>query len=170
MPLLGQYRGDGVEQWIFPSLQFTCSGNVTKWRFRVPSTSAQIPSSSQRRINIGTWRQDTTSSTILYRRQSTTASLRYRITYNNQIITYELASPVQVEPGDIVGIEQQAGSAFSSSCNFYSGDFGNILSLVKDLSSTDTISQSYRHSVVQSNFRATYLVPFIQPVIGKIIK
>ena len=76
------------------------------------------------------------------------------------MITYELTSPVQIEPGDIVGIEQE-----SNFCS-YTG-LGNILSL--DLSSTDKISQSYRQSEVQPNFRATYLVPLIQPVIGKIV-
>jgi hypothetical protein len=169
VPLLGRYSENRVEQWIFPSLQFTCSGRVTKWRFRASLTSAQIPS-PQCRINIGTWRLNTTNSTTIYTRHTSTAGRLPYITNNDPlgILTYELASPVQVEPGDIVGIEQQADSVFPP-CDFYGGGFGNILSLINDLGSTDTISQSYRHSVVQSNFRATYLVPFIQPVIGKII-
>ena len=62
-----------------------------------------------------------------------------------------------------MGIELQTDSR----CSLSNTGPGNILSL--DLSSTDKISQSYRHFVIDSNFRATYLVPFIQPVIGKIM-
>ena len=162
LPLLGQYGYSGPEQWIFPSLRFTCSGRLTKWIFRAASTQNTIPSRlSQCKINIATWRLDASSSRTTYIKRTSTAGRIGRITKDGPNITYELAPPVQVEPDDIVGIELQQ-SKYSYS---YTGP-GNILSL--DLSSTDKISQSYnKHFVIESNFRATYLVPFIQPVIGK---
>ena len=159
LPLLGQYGRTEAEQWIFPSLRFTCPGRLTKWIFRAVSTQT---TSSQCRINIGTWRLDRSISGTVYRRLSTTERLR-RITRDGLIFTYELASPVQVQPDDIVGVELE--SDFSS-CSI-TGGFSNILSL--DLSRTGTISQSYRRFVIDSAFRVNYLVPFIQPVIGKII-
>lgn len=162
MPLLGQNGNSGPEQWIFPSLWFTCSGRLTQWIFRAASPQNTILS-RQCRINIATWRLDASSSRTTYTRHTSTAGRLRRITNNNSIITYELASPVQVEPDDIVGIELQTDSR----CSLSNTGPGNILSL--DLSSTDKISQSYRHFVIDSNFRATYLVPFIQPVIGKIM-
>ena len=158
-PLLGQYGSSGAEQWIFPSLRFTCSGRVTKWIFRATSTQA---TSSQCRINIGTWRLDRSSSGTVYRRLSTTERLR-RITRDGPIFTYELASPVQVQPDDIVGVELKF-DLFSCSIT---GGLSNILSL--DLSRTGTISQSYRQFAIESTFRVIYPVPFIRPVIGKII-
>ena len=162
LPLLGQYGNSEAEQWIFPSLRFTCSGRLTQWIFRAASPQNTILS-RQCRISIATWRLDASSSRTTYTRHTSTAGRLRRITNNNSIITYELASPVQVEPDDIVGIELQTDSR----CSLSNTGPGNILSL--DLSSTDKISQSYRHFVIDSNFRATYLVPFIQPVIGKIM-
>lgn len=164
MPLLGQYGRSTEEQWIFPSLRFTCSGRLIKWRFRAAS-QPNSGISRQCRINIATWRLDASSSWTTYSRRTSTAGRLQRITTSNDgsIITYELASPVQVEPGDIVGIELQTNSP--SSC--YRTATGNILSV--DLSRADKTSRSYRHFEIHSNFRATYLVPFIQPVIGKIM-
>ena len=164
MPLLGQYGRFTEEQWIFPSLRFTCSGRLTKWRFRAASPQ-NSGISWQCRINIATWRLDASSSWTTYSRRTSTAGRLQPIMTSNDgsIITYELASPVQVEPDDIVGIELQT----NSSCSLAGP--GNILSV--DRSSTGKTSQSYRRFVIDSNFRAiaTYPVPFIQPVIGKIM-
>ena len=160
-PLLGQYGSSGAEQWIFPSLHFTCSGRLTKWIFRAAYAQA---ASSQCRINIGTWRLDRSSFGTVYRRLSTTEGVRN--TSNGIVFTYELASPVQFQPGDIVGVELS-----SYTCSIFGG-FDNILSL--DISGTGITSQSYRQFGTGSTFRVsqnpfTNLVPFIQPVIGKII-
>ena len=155
MPLLGQDGNFTEEQWIFPSLQFTCSGMLTKWRFR--AASQQNSGISRQCINIATWRLNASSSWITYSRRTSTAGRIQPIT-DDSIITCELASPVQVEPDDIVGIELQTNFPSSSSL------------LCLDLSGTDKTSQSYRHFVMGSNVHAIYdLVPFIEPVIGKII-
>ena len=160
-PLLGQYGSSGAEQWIFPSLQFTCLGRLTKWIFRAASAQA---TSSQCRINIGMWRLDRSRFSTVYRRLSTTEGAR--ITSNGLVFTYELAAPVQFQPGDIVGVELS-----SYTCSIFGG-FDNILSL--DINGSGLISQSYRRFRTGSTFRVsqnpfTNLVPFIQPVIGKII-
>ena len=145
-PPLGRYRFSKAEQWIFPSLRFTCPGRLTKWMFRAAPQrviSLQLCSS---RINIGTWRLESSTSGIIYRRVSTTEGLlNQHITNDGPIFIYHLPSPVQVQPDDIVGVE------LKFHCS----------------SSNDTILQSYRHFVIKSTFNATNFVPFIQPVIGK---
>ena len=153
-PLLGRHRRTIDEQWIFPSLRFTCQGRLTKWIFRAAYPQSASP---QCRINIGTWRLDRSSSNTIYRRMSTTERLR-RITNDGPIFTYELATAVRVEPDDIVGVELESCLA--------SGGFSNILSL--DDNRTDSISPRHRQFEIDSTFRVIHLVPFLQPVIGKI--
>ena len=97
------------EQWIFPDLQFTCSGQVTKWIFAgVPGQTA-----TSCRVEIETWRLRTSSnsSTIIYDQIRSTTEKRLSnniiITQDGSVFTYELASPMVVEPGDIVGVMLQ---------------------------------------------------------------
>ena len=141
-PLLGRHRFSEAEQWIFPSLRFTCPGRLTKWMFRAAPRVTLLQRCSSR-INIGTWRLESSTSGIIYRRVSTTKGLH--ITNDGPISTYHLPFPVQVQPDDIVGVE------LKFRCS----------------SSNDTVLQSYRHFVIKSTFNATNFVPFIQPVIGK---
>ena len=161
-PLLEQYGITGAEQWIFPSMQFTCSGRLTKWMVRATSTQA---ASSQCRVNIATWRRDTSSFGTVYRRLSSTEGVR-RSTNDGLVFTYEFPSPVQFRSGDIVGVELN-----SFTCSIYGG-FDNILSL--DISGTGMTSNSYRRVGTGSKFIVsqnpyTNLVPFVQPVIGKLM-
>ena len=162
LPLLGQYGSSIAEQWIFPSLQFTCTGRLTKWIFRAADAQAQC------RINIGTWRLDRGSFRTVYKRLSTTQGARF--TRNGPIFTYKFASPVKVQPEDIVGIELDP---FTMACRTY-GSFDNILSLDTRGTQSDSISQSYRRFGTGSTFFVTqnpftHLVPFLQPVLGKLM-
>ena len=156
--LFGQYGSSTAKRWIFPSLRFTCSGRLTKWIFRAANTQAQC------RVNIGTWRLDRSSFSTLYRKLSTTQGAR--VTSNGSIFTYEFASPVEVLPDDIVGVEMDPFT-----CPIF-GSFDNILSL--DIRGTGSISQSYRRIGTGLTFYVTqnpisYLVPFLQPVLGKLM-
>lgn len=164
VPLLGQFYVIKQEQWIFPQFQFTCYGTLTRWIFRgVPARDLAPPC----RVELETWQFDNSSTfSIMYQRQSTTAGNIQRILQDGPIFTYVLASPVQVQPGDIVGIEQ--GTSCSSSLFF-----DNILSL--NISGTTSTFQSYRNPHPSSTFnlrisstdREQDFIPLIEPVVGK---
>ena len=163
-PLLGLFGSSGAEQWIFPSLRFTCSGRLTKWIYR--PAHPQVEVSSECRVNIATWRLDGSSFGTVYRKLSTTEGA-LRSTSDGIIFTYEFTTPVEFQPGDIVGIEQS-----SYTCSFFGGT-DNILSV--NISGSGLISQSHRRLGTGSIFHVsqeplTYLVPFIQPVIGKLMQ
>ena len=104
VPLIGQHTeidDPSGEQWIFPTLQFTCYGTLTKWIFAgvpgQPTTSCKV--------ELETWRRDTLSTIpTVYERISTTERSKVTVTLDGQIFTYEPTSTVLVEPGDIVGI------------------------------------------------------------------
>ena len=98
---------------------------------------------------------------------ATDENLRYlTFSLDESVFTYELTRPVEVQPGDIVGISK--GVLCRSSDNF-----DNILSL--NISWSNSTDISYRgfyggtRFFLESPFRATEndLVPFIMPVFGK---
>ena len=170
VPLLGRHGNVGREQWIFPRLQFTCYGTLTKWIYRgVPSLDQATPIC---RVELETWRLDNTStSSIIYQRLNTTARNTAGITQDGPILTYELASPVQVQPGDIVGVEQGSSCSIGQILNF----LDNVLSL--NISGTNSTFLSYRNSEPGSMFflqpligtidREEDYIPLIQPIVGK---
>ena len=164
VPLLGRFYVIRREQWIFPQLQFTCYGRLTRWIFRgVPGRDLAPPC----RVELETWRLDNTSTfSTIYLRQSTTAGNTQRILQDGTLFTYVLASPVQVQPGDIVGVEQ------GTSCSL-SEFFDNILS--RNISGTNSTFLSYRSSQPGSTFffrisstdREQDFIPLIEPIVGK---
>ena len=172
VPLLGRHGNSRSEQWIFPSLNFTCYGTLTRWIFRgVPSLDPATPIC---RVELETWRLDNTSlPDIVYKRLNTTAGNTGKIVQDGPIFTYELASPVQVQPGDIVGVERGT----SESCSF-TERLDNILSL--NISGTDLTFSSYRNSEFSGSLfflqprtiagvnREEDYIPLIEPIfIGK---
>ena len=140
------------EQWLFPNLQFTCYGILTKWIFTgvpgQPITSC--------RVELGTWRLNTfiTTSTV-YEQRSTTErrTVTVTITQDGQTFTYELSSQVLVEPGDIVGVE------LGRFCAPFE-DLDNVLSL--NISGTGSSYLSYRK--VGSGTRFSLLSTSVTPV------
>ena len=90
------------EQWLFPDLQFTCYGQVTKWIFAGVSGQTATPC----RVEIETWQLNTAFSnySIIYDKIGTTETSAVTVTQDGFIFTYELASPMVVEPGDTVGV------------------------------------------------------------------
>ena len=164
VPLLGQNGSSGPEQWIFPNPQFTCNGMLTRWIIRgVPgqvTPTQAIPCS----VELGTWRLDTTNT--FYERLSTTEGNTATLTQAGQIFTYELDSPVQIKPGDIVGVE------LGLSCSL-SETFDNILSL--NVSGTGSSFLSYRRQTFGSTFflqssiaTEQDYIPLVQAVVGKL--
>ena len=148
------------EQWIFPDLRFICSGILTQWIFAGVPGQATTPC----RVELGTWRPDTFST--IYRQISTTITER-NLVQDGQIFTYKLASPVPVEPGDIVGIELRRFCAPLE-------DLDNVLS--HNISGTDSSNLSYRKDGSEPTFflRSSSVipeqdfVPLIEAVVGEL--
>ena len=94
-------------QWIFPNINFTCSGEVREWILRVNTTTTE-PDDVHRSIpQISTWRPK--PSFVLgqytYEQQSITNETLATVTVaNDSTYHYQLSQPVQVQPGDILGI------------------------------------------------------------------
>ena len=140
IPLLGrsgQGLDYGLEQWIFPDLKFTCQGRVTQWVFKGEG-SAQ----SSCRVQLATWRLSIDPRFLVYGRVSTTQDniARVRVT-NGSIFTYELTTPVPVQPGDIVGIE------IPSTCGLFE-IYNNVLSL--NVTNTSSTKSSFSYSRFES--------------------
>ena len=165
VPLFRQYPETSSisgEQWIFPNLRFTCYGTLTQWIFAGVPGQAATPC----RVELGTWRPADTSSTI-YGQRSTTERGFVTITQDGQIFTYDLASPVLVEPGDIVGIELRRFCAPLE-------DLDNVLS--HNISGTDSSYLSYRKDgsgptfFLQSSsiIPEQDFVPLIEAVVGEL--
>ena len=130
VPLLGRHETFGREQWILFDLEFTCCGMLTKWIFRgLPDQDIGV--------ELTTWQLNTQSNFFTsYNRVSTTERNAGRPSRNGTIFTYELISPVEVLPRDIVGIEM----------GFISfGDTGNNV-IALNTSGSGSTSMSYRTS------------------------
>ena len=156
------------EQWIFPDLQFTCYGQVTKWIFTgVPGQTA-----ISCRVEIEIWRLRTSSnsSTIIYDQIRSTTEKRFSdiiitqdIMQDGLVFTYVLASPMVVEPGDIVGVVLQR-----SCINYY-----DILGL-SNISRNGSTHNSYGQSGLGSEFdlrNATSerdFIPLIEALVGEL--
>jgi hypothetical protein len=150
VPLRGREAGARYpfsEQWIFPDLQISCRGLLTKWIFiGVPGRAFTSCT-----VELETWRLDTTiysTTTTVYDRISTTERNIVTITQDGPIFIYDLASPVVVEPGDVVGIELEYLCIESE-------DYDNVLSF--NISGTGSTYSSYRQAGSESTF---YLEPF----------
>lgn len=144
------------EQWIFPSITFTCNGTLTHWIFRGAGRH------DEQGLALTTWRPDPFVAT--FRRVSITNRTTSRIAmYSGSVFVYELVEPVQVQPGDIVGVEVTSRTVQED----------NVLSF--DFRERDMVTLSYmRNFRFNLGFRPrdiyeqTYL-PLLRPVIGRCI-
>ena len=147
-------------------MQFTCSASITTWNFRgIPGQNVDEAC----RVHLTTWRRDPVNVLATqYERTSTTEGNTAKFNVNGLISTYMLATPVQVEPGDIVGIET------GTSCG-PSQPFGNIQSInisgsVQPFSSfrrksgTTTFNLNSSDVVMEQDY-----IPLIQDTIGQFI-
>ena len=116
-------------------------------------------------VELGTWQLDT-SDVNIYKRLTTTEGNTAEITQVGPIFTYELRSPAQVQPGDVIGVE------LGLSCSFTEG-FDNVLSV--NISGTGSSSfLSYRRPtsrrifVLQPSSIITEqdYIPLIEAVVG----
>ena len=165
VPLLRRYTDTLIpspEQWIFPNLQFTCYGTLTTWIF------TGVPGQTLCGADLETWQLDTSSITrTIYERQSTTERNTVIVRRDGPMFIYELATPVLVQPGDIVGVGLGLSCARSES-------FDNVLSY--NISGTGSSYLSYRQDRSGSTFFLQSssitieqdLVPLIGAVVSKL--
>ena len=101
----------------------------------------------------------------VYDRISTTEGSIVAITQDGPIFTYELASPVPVEPGDTVGVVLQ----------YLCEDYDSVLSF--NISGTGSNYLSYRQAGPELSFyleplyyatAEQHLIPFVEAVVGEL--
>ncbi len=119
----GQLPGfifNSVRLWLFPSMNFSCSGNITGWIFQAESSDdgTELP-----RMQV--WRENSISLGVIdYLLQSTSGSAGELSTVEESVYKYVLESPVPVEEGDILGISLPPATDRRLLLQFQ--DFGNL--------------------------------------------
>ena len=92
---------NNVRQWIFPSMVFNCTGNITRWIFRAEETR----NNNERVPRMSTWRSNPfTVPTTDFNRISQSGSAE-ELTGNGPVYEYVLQEPVAVQEGDILGFD-----------------------------------------------------------------
>jgi len=97
--ILPQSGGFAVRQWVFPSMVFNCTGNVTRWIFRTQDTglnNGMFP-------EISTWRDIPFIRFTTLQRISVSGS-EEELTGGGPVYEYVLQEPVSVQEGDVLGI------------------------------------------------------------------
>ena len=98
LPLSGRFT---VRQWVFPSMVFNCTGNVTRWIFRAHDTGLDTEMFPQ----ISTWRDvPFTRPTTDFERVSVSGS-EEELIGDGPVYEYILQEPVSVQEGDVLGIQ-----------------------------------------------------------------
>ena len=144
-------------------MRFTCSGLLTTWIFRgVPGLNV----AESCRVQLATWRLDSRNTFITeYKRVSTTEGNTASITEDESFFRYELTRPVQVEPGDTVGVEMATFCGISI-------HFDNIFSL--NVSGSGQTFSSYWRGYSSTSFQLEFtaemeqdFIPLIQAITGQ---
>ena len=93
-------------QWIFPSLRFTCSLNVTGWMFRTASNQVEPNTKCP---TIGLWRDNdiTPSNTADYVRWINISEFRRPERITPFVFRCNLATPLLVHTGSILGFSSK---------------------------------------------------------------
>ena len=92
---------NNVRQWIFPSMVFNCTGNITRWIFRAEETG----NNNERVPRMSTWRNlifTPTTTDFIRTSQSGSAA---ELTGNGSVYEYVLQEPVEVQEGDFLGFD-----------------------------------------------------------------
>ena len=96
LPLSGGFT---VRQWVFPSMVFNCTGNITRWIFRAQDTGLDTEMFPQ----ISTWRDIPSLRLTTFHRISVSGSVE-ELTGDGPVYEYVLQEPVSVQEGDILGL------------------------------------------------------------------
>jgi hypothetical protein len=102
-------------QWLFPFIRFTCRGNITRWRVRVEQIDPDFEAEDLVQWNVPqlmTWREMQVQGppslfrpTAYERVSITNKSLSTIRMVEGSVYEYNLPTPTEVQPGDIVGIQ-----------------------------------------------------------------
>ena len=139
-------------------MEFTCNGHLTEWIFRGVGSHTSDPG-----LRLTTWRLDPSVPT--YRRVSFTNSTTADVIIHpkKSVVTYKLTSPVEVQSGDIAGIELLS----------VTGGDDNVLSL--DTLNKTSPTLSYRRRInmnlgfrLRSRFEQSSL-PLLSAVVGEYV-
>ncbi len=145
--------------WLFPSMNFSCSGNITGWIFQAETsddgTDTELP-----RMQV--WRENSLSVGVLdYLLQSTSGSEDELSKVGESVYVYVLESPVPVEEGDILGLSLPPATDRKLLLQFQ--DFGNLGAPESYLTPT---SFSIFINVDQIGVNAQFL-PLVTAIIGE---
>ena len=93
---------NNIRQWVFPSMVFNCTGNITRWIFRAEETG----NNNDKVPRMSTWRDlvSTPSVTTDFTRISRSGSAE-ELTGNGPVYEYVLQEPVEVQEGDFMGFD-----------------------------------------------------------------
>ena len=92
---------NNVQQWIFPSMVFNCTGNITRWIFR----AEEMGDNNDRVPRMSTWRELTfTPTTTDFIRVNLSGSVA-ELTGNGPVYEYVLQEPVEVQEEDFLGFD-----------------------------------------------------------------
>ena len=145
-----------ARQWVFPSMVFNCTGNITRWIFRAEETG----NNNERVPRMSTWRDhvSTPSVTTDFTQISQSGSAE-ELTGNGPVYEYVLQEPVAVQEGDILGFDLSPGD---EELQFVFLDLG-----------VGNVPDSYRRNFANSNIdiqrvlRNQRYLPLITAVIGE---
>ncbi len=157
---LPEFILNDVRLWLFPSMNFSCSGNVTEWIFQAESSEdgTELP-----RMQV--WRENPISVDVLnYLLQSTSGSAGELSTVgasDSTVYKYVLESPVPVEEGDIFGVSLPPAENISLLLQFQ--DFGNFGAPVSYLTSAG--STVIAVAQIALNFR---FLPLVTAIMGEL--
>ncbi len=87
---------DNVRVWLFPSMNFSCRGNVTKWVFQAVGSGS---GTSMPQMQV--WREN---SALVYVLQSSSGTEDELSLVGESVYEFSLQSPVPVEEGDAFGV------------------------------------------------------------------
>ncbi len=152
---------NNVRLWLFPSMKFNCSGNITGWIFQAESSDSgtELP-----RMQV--WRENPISVDALdYLLQSSSGSEGElsKVGATESVYKYVLEYPVSVEEGDILGIALPPAANSNLLLQFQ--DFGAVGAPESYL--TPIISSIFL-AVSQLGVNAQFL-PLVTGVIGEYI-
>ncbi len=156
----GQLPGfifNNVRLWLFPSMNFGCSGNITGWIFQAESSDdgTELP-----RMQV--WRENSITVELDYLLQNTSGSEGElsKVGATDSVYKYVLESPVPVEEGDIFGVSLPPAEDSSLLLQFQ--DFGILGAPESYL--TPVISIILVLSLIGVNAR---FLPLVTAIIGE---
>ena len=99
--------GNNVQQWVFPGLRFSCSGNITSWIFRAENSSSRFATNLRPRFEV--WFENDATEAVNFNRRHAASEdlelLRYD-SPDDPVYEYRLPAPIciAVEENDLLGL------------------------------------------------------------------